>query len=242
MSTSISARQLTDVISVVCDAIHRLVVEDDLSGAVRRLEEAAGGLHAEITTRIVEGDGLTHILRAIKTLAHALEALASDNQVQAELQIRTAVDALSGAVHRLRSTYGDDASGPAGESIQMSVSEAMPVPSQEAIGETLRTLMTRTDPEAFVIFVDAQTGNFVQFIGSKGKPLVLELPFASLSGEVFARAKVYFQKEGIQSAGGEESFSIPIGSDVGLGTRLALGIFKEVFLSRPDFSLKIEEN
>ena len=242
MPAFISARQLTDVISVICDAIHRLVVEDDLSGAVRRLEEAVGGLHAEITQREVEGDGLTHVLRAIKTLAHAIEALAADNQVQAEVQIRTAVDAISGAVHRLRTAYGDDAGGSTGESIQISVSEALRVPNREAIGVTLRTLMARTDPEAFVIFVDARTGNFVQFSGSKGNPLVLELPFSSLSDEVIARAEKYFNEEGIETARGEESFSVTVGGDVDRGTSFAMGIFEKVFRSERDFTLKIEEN
>jgi hypothetical protein len=239
----LSTRQITNVISVVCDAVHRLVVEDDAAGAIRRLEEAAAGLHAELSERDAEGDGLTHALRAVKTLAHVMEHLADENIDLAEVQIRAAVDAISAAVHRIRSAYGDERSpGGKSASVQMSVNEASRVPNAEAISDALENLMSRTEPDAFVIFVNADTGHFVQFIGSRGRALVLEMPISSLGEDLIARAEEFFRRRGAAGARGEESFSVALGEDVRIGTSFALGILEQVYRSGPNFPLKIEEN
>ena len=241
MSISISARQISDVISVVCDAVYKLAIEDDSAGAIRRLEEAAGGLHLEITNRESEGDGLSHVLRAVKTLAHALEALADDRMDLVEMHVRSAVDALSAAVHRLKSSYGEFAPV-RGNAVQFSVSEALRIPNEDAIRDALRDLALRSEPEAFLIFLDADTGNFVQVTGSKSKPLVLEIPLSSLSDEEIARAEEFFDDAGYADARGEESFSATLDQGADGGASLAMDIFSNVLHSREDFSLKIEEN
>lgn len=241
MSISISARQISDVISVICDAVHKLAIEDDAAGAIRRLEEAAGGLHFEITSRESEGDGLSHALRAVKTLAHALEALADDRVDLVEMHVRSAVDALSAAVHRLNSSYGEFAPG-RDNAVQFSVSEALRIPNEDAIRDALRDLALRSEPEAFLIFLDADTGNFVQVTGSKSKPLVLEIPLSSLTDEEISRAEDFFESAGYRGARGEESYSATLDQDADGGARLAMDIFSTVHRSREDFSLKIEEN
>lgn len=244
MPERISLRKLADVQAVVCDAIHELLLGEDAEGGLRRLDEAAatlGGSDRSAPERATDPDGLAAALRAVKHLGRAMEDFAADAAGRGEMEIDSAVEALQTARRFLGSAYGSDGPSSSGP-VQMSVAEALRVPNEQAIADALRDLLERSGPQAFVIFLDARSGNFVQFIGSKKEPLVLDLPFTSLSDEEMQRASYYFKGLGFEDAEGEESFSVTLDQDVQQATQLAAGVFHSVYQSEPDFSLKIEEN
>ena len=231
---------------MICDAIYEIVVNDDYGDAIRRFEEVAANLADERREAVPETndvDGIAASLRAVKHLGRAMEALANDAVDRSEMEIDSAVIALRTAAKMLRTSYGGPAKADQRKSpVQMSVAEAVRVPNEEAVNDALRNLLQRGEPDAFVILVDAHTGNFIQFLGSKEGPLVLDLPFSGLSEEEMDRAAGYFESEGMADARSDESFSVTLGQDLGRATKLALGVFGDVYESKPDFSLKIEEN
>lgn len=239
-------RQVADASAVVCDAIYELVVHDDYTAAARRFEEVADNLSVEPRRNVPEtsdSDGIAACLRALKHLSRAMEALASDAVDRGEVEIDSAVTALQTAAKLLQASYeGAGQTEPRESPVQMSVAEAVRVPNAEAINDALRNLLNRTEPDAFVILVDAHTGNFIQFLGSKEGPLVLDLPYSGLSDDETDRAGHFFESKGLIDARTEESFSVSLGRDSDRATQLALGVFGEVYESKPDFSLKIEEN
>lgn len=239
-----SAGHLSGVIAAVCDAVRAFATEDDADVALARVREALAGLGrslGESQPRMEEEDPLLGMLAAIKDLARAQELLATSDPGRAEPDMDTAADRLAAAAHAIEHMQ-PDGSGSETASIQFSVSEALRIPNEEAIATALENLLDRSESEAFVIFVDAHSGNFVQFIGSKSGPLFLDLPFTSLDEPEAARARVFFEKNGFVDVEGEEGFSVGVGRNVRAGTDLALGIFKHVYRADPDFSLKIEEN
>lgn len=247
--SDLTTKRLANTLTTTCDAIYELITEDEYSGAIRRLEEAAVGLGGEGAVEDTgDRDAVAAALRAVKHLSSAMEALAADAVSRAEMETASAASALRSAVRILRSSIEDGG----GESpVQMSVAEALRVPTEEALHDALENLLNRTESGAFVIFVDAHTGNFIQFFGSKEEPLVLDLSTAKLSDAEMERAVELFAAEGIDYAGGddgrphageEESFSVNLGRDPDRATELALRIFSGVYGSTSDFTLKIEEN
>lgn len=244
-----SIRSIADVIAVICDAIRMLAASDDSEAGLDRLDEALAGLEQapnESRKGNFTGSGpLEHGLAAIKELSRAQVALAHDEIERAESYIQSAGHQLAAAAHIVRAAaepaervVGEASPGP----VQLSVSEALRVPNREAISDSLRNLLERSEAEAFVIFVDARTGNFCQFIGSQKGPLLLDLPFSSLSDAERRRARRFFAECGYERVEGEEGFLVELGRDIGEGTKLAVGTFKNVYRADPDFSLKIEEN
>lgn len=246
MPDSTSFRQLADVLSVVCDAVYDLVADDDFHDAIRRINEAASNLDvrsAPAPREVPDPDGIAAALRGVKHLSRAMEALAADAIDRAEMQIDSAVGALRASADMLKTSYGESTETKPGDAaVQLSVTEALRVPNEEAVADALKNLLNRTESDAFVIFVDAQTGNFIQFLGSKSRPLVLELPLSALSEEEVDRVSTFFASKGVEDVRGEESFSVTLGRDPARATELVLGIFADVYMSKPDFSLKIEEN
>lgn len=261
MPESTSIRQATDALSVVCDAVYVLAANDDVSGAVRRLEEAAANIEAGGRRRSPDAsdtDALAAALRGVKHLNRAVEALASEAVDRGEMELQSAAAALRSAIRMLRSIddagAGRDPSSANAESeatVQMSVSEALRVPNEEAVRDALRNLLNRTERGAFVIFADAHSGNFIQCFGSKGEPLVLNLPISDLSDDEKRRALQLFgarderaasEEDDDDETGGDESFSVNLGRDPSRAAELALATFSRVYGSKPDFTLKIEEN
>lgn len=232
----------------ICDAVRSFVEEDDLETGLIRLSEALAGLGRTPD----EGPGVVsakspvdHALTALVELAKAQEALLQDDARRADLLIRAAADHLAAAVRtvqRSQRAAGTGENGDHGAPVQLSVSEALRVPNEEAISDSLRNLLARSESQAFVIFVDARTGNFCQFIGSKNAPLLLDLPYTSLDEEERGRARRFFGDQGYEDVEGDEGFSVNVGRDVQAGTALALGTFTKVYRADPNFSLKIEEN
>lgn len=235
---------LAGVIAAVCDAVRAFAIDDDTDETLKRIREAlaALGRRPEPAERASEEESpLIGMLAAVKDLARAQEILAESSAPLAESTVETAADRLemAAAAIEMMKPNGHTLSG---TSVQLSVSEALRIPNEEAIANALENLLNRSESEAFLIFVDARSGNVVQFIGSKEGPLFLDLPFASLEEEEIERARAYVEKNGFSDAEGEEGFSIGLGRDVEAGTKLALGVFQHVYRADPDFSLKIEEN
>ena len=244
-----STRTIADVITVICDAIRMLAASDDSEAGLDRLNEALAALKrgADNSTEGEEGTvgSLECGLAAIKELSRAQAALADEDVERAEAYVQSAGNHLTAAARFVRvaagtadTAVGESSPGP----VQLSVSEALRVPNREAISDSLRNLLERSEAQAFVILVDARTGNFCQFIGSKNDPLLLDLPFTSLTGDERRRARVFFAENGYERVEGDEGFLIELGRDIGEGTKLAVGTFKNVYRADPDFSLKIEEN
>ena len=244
-----SSRTIADVISLVCDGIRMLAASDDSEEGLEHLNEALAALRRG-TDQSREGVGgvvgpLAYGLAAIKELSRAQAALANEDVERAEASIQSAGNYLAAAasiartaVDTVDAVVGESSPGP----VQLSVSEALRVPNREAISDSLRNLLERSEAQAFVIFLDARTGNFCQFIGSKNGPLLLDLPFSSLTGDERRRARLFFAENGYERVEGDEGFLIELGRDIGEGTKLAVGTFRNVYRADPDFSLKIEEN
>ncbi len=239
-----SAGHLAGVVAAVCDAIRAFAIEDDLDEVLKRIREAlaALGRRREIAERALDEESpLIGMLAAVKELARAQEVLAGPNADLAETAVTAAADRLEAAAAAIE-MMKPNGQRSSGKAVQLSVSEALRIPNEEAVAITLENLLNRSETEAFVIFVDARSGNVVQFIGSKGGPLFLDLPFASLGEDELERARTYFVENGYADAEEEEGFSVGLGNDVEAGTKLVLGVFQHVYRADPDFSLKIEEN
>ena len=244
MPSSPSRRHLAGVVAAICDAIRAFAIDDDSDQALTRIREAlaALGRGPDLPERAPDDESpLVSMLAAVKDLARAQEILAGPAADLAETVIAAAADRLETAAAAIE-MMKPNGLGSSGTSVQLSVSEALRIPNEEAIANALENLLNRSESEAFVIFVDARSGNVVQFIGSKGGPLFLDLPFASLGEEEIRRASAYFEEKGFADAEGEEGFSVGLERDVEAGTSLALGVFQHVYHADPDFSLKIEEN
>ena len=137
-------------------------------------------------------------------------------------------------------------------------SEQQPSPEAarklETITTALKSLLKRTNDDAFVICSHANSHEYVQFaVDEQG--LFLDLPTIPLDGEQKTRAIRFFNKIGVRlqdsefrDASGEqvvgkmETFLVEIGHDADRGAELALDIFAEVYDRPIDFPLVIEEN
>src|SRR5437763_1628930 len=77
----------------------------------------------------------------------------------------------------------------------------------------LRSLLRREEDELpFVIFEHTSSKKFVQFAGSIAKPLLLDLPWQTLSESEFYRAVRYFKGLGV--VGEEQEVFAPDGKPV----------------------------
>ena len=241
--------RLADALADVCDAVYDIVAEEDYGRAARRLERALGRLEQKDGRTVsVDENVVASALRAVKHLGRALEAAATGDIGRAEAEATSAAGALRNAIRKLRVTESPVESKP---SVQLSVNEALSVPNEEAVQTALENLLHRSESGAFVMFVDSHTGNIIQFLGSKERELVLDLPTADLSEEERQRAAKLFAAEGIHhaeeddaryQAGAEDAFSVNLGRDPKWAAALALRIFTEVYGSPSDFTLKIEGN
>ncbi len=249
MTRNPSTGSIASVISSICDAVHEMAESEEPEAGLRQLTQALGGLgrdsdEAVAAAEIGEGP-LENSFQAIKDLARAQAAMAGDDVARAVTFINSASDHLAAAARAVRLAGPESEPVDASMSrapVQLSVSEALRVPNEDAISDSLRNLLDRSESEAFVIFVDARTGKLCQFIGSKNGPLLLDLPFASLTDEERARARLFLSANGYESTEGGEGFSVELDRDIDAGTRLAMGAFRHVYLADADFSLKIEEN
>ncbi len=248
MSATHPAGGIAGIIVVICDAVRAMALNEDPEIGLDRLSEALAAMGRATDDDAAEDPEqgpFDNSLAAIRDLARAQDALLGENARHAEMLVNSAADRLAAAARALRRSRSGVVTNTVSNhaaSVQLSVSEALRVPNEEAISDSLRNLMARNEAHAFVIFVDAHTGNFCQFIGSKNGPLVLDLPFTSLNDEEKDRARRYFSDEGYDDVEGREGFSVQVDRDLQAGTELALGTFTQVFRADPNFSLKIEEN
>lgn len=241
--------RLADTLAEVCDAVYDIVAEQDYAGAARRLETALGRLeHKDEGAVSVDEDAVASSLLAVKHLGRALEAAGTGEIGRAEAETASAAAALRRAIRKLRATESPSEGNPP---VQLSVTESLSVPNEEAVQSALENLLHRSEIGAFVMFVDSHTGNIIQFLGSKERELILDLPTADLSEEERQRAVELFAAEGIDhaevddaknQAGAEDAFSVNLGRDPKRAAALALRIFADVYGSSSDFTLKIEGN
>jgi hypothetical protein len=112
--------------------------------------------------------------------------------------------------------------------------------------------MSRQDSDdTFVIVEHTSTSKFVQFAGSVSKPLLLDLPWQTLSESEFYRAVDYFKKWGV--AGKEEVMldapgGMPVGEQftfqmifrsIDAAVEVAIGIFEQVYQLPQDYTLNV---
>ena len=112
-----------------------------------------------------------------------------------------------------------------------------------AIKTALESLLVEADEaRAFVIIEHSDSGKFVQFAGSLSNPLLLDLPWQTLSEAEFYRAVVFFRRRGIAPAE-YELFDGPLGKpvteqvtfqfqlrSVEAATEIAIAVFAEIYL------------
>ena len=125
------------------------------------------------------------------------------------------------------------------------------------IAQALNRMLERTNEDAFVIFEERTNRKFVQFAGSVGSPLCLDLPSQTLNAEEMQRATALFSSFGVASpethptytdaakkiaAGQQVSFNLNLGKDVQLAAQITLAIFQQVYHYPTDFQLVIAEN
>lgn len=239
---------ISDLIVVISDAVRSFVDEDDPVSGLEHLNEALARLDHPPGERLTErtGDRFVDLaLAAIIELSKAQDARLEKDDSRSDRHFRNAVGHVLAArdlIQRSITGSGSEGASDHGASVQLSVTEALRVPNEEAITDSLTDLLSRTEEHAFVIFVDAGTGRFCQFIGSRGSPLFLDLPTSSLTSEERTCARRVLAELGYADVEERDGFVVNVGSDVDAGTALALAIFAKVFRSDSDFSLKIEEN
>ena len=109
------------------------------------------------------------------------------------------------------------------------------------IRTAITKLMTRNNEDAFVMFHDASSKKYIQFSGGQSSPIVMDLPFISLSSGEFLRARVVLSNYPLEI---DESpaFKIDCGKKVDLAIELCLRVFQYVQNLEPDFSILITEN
>ena len=126
--------------------------------------------------------------------------------------------------------------------------------NRNRIRDALTALTSRANVNGFVIVEHQATGKFVQFTGSAGEPLVLDLPDQTLSELEFYRAVAFFREfrvevrehELFDQPGGRVvgrlySFNMEFGS-VEHAVDVTMGVFERVYLVSPEARLVITEN
>ena len=126
-------------------------------------------------------------------------------------------------------------------------------PHRDRIEKALLTLHTRINDDGFVIFSEAGSEKFVQFMGGGGEPLLLDLPRQTLSNTEFSRAGAFFRELGIE--GPDVRQLKPIGEgepftqisfnmefqDPKRAADVAIRIFLRVYRFDPEFELVLQE-
>ena len=111
------------------------------------------------------------------------------------------------------------------------------------IKSALASLLVQPDDAgAFVIIEDAASKKFVQFIGSRERPLLLDLPAQALSEAEFYRAVAFFHSRGVlgqeyevfdapggRPVGEQFTFQLPVPS-VDDATEVVFAVFEQVYL------------
>lgn len=129
-----------------------------------------------------------------------------------------------------------------------------PKSHREMIRTALVRLLSRPSG-AFVVIEDARSGKFVQFAGSSGEPLLLDLPSQTLSPQEMAKAKAVFSNLGYPGpetyrteefpggppAGEQTTFNVKFGSDVDKATDLALAVLYQVYDLDDAARLRLQE-
>ena len=124
---------------------------------------------------------------------------------------------------------------------------------QQAVSTALTKLLAQTDPSAGVVFSDAASGKFLQFVCNDGS-LLLDLPEQTLDEAASLRAAEYFSRLGLDlqeydlldQPGGtavatQRAFQLQLANQRDLATQLALDLFTNVFHLPADFALAVEE-
>ncbi|MCW5777742.1 MAG: hypothetical protein KIS87_15000 [Phycisphaeraceae bacterium] len=109
-----------------------------------------------------------------------------------------------------------------------------PATPEGRITTALQEVLSRNDA-AFAIIEHSQSGKFVQFAGSKREPLLLDLPAEALTPEEWERAERLFSSLGGTRT--ESGFQLETGRDAGGAARIALRVFREVYLLPEDVEL-----
>lgn len=114
--------------------------------------------------------------------------------------------------------------------------------SYATVREALLRLMSRTDPDAFVVF-SAGRKRIVQFAGGTDG-LLLDLPVESLSEAERSRAESYFGAIDVRllERPNFSSFQIEFGRGVDDAARTTIEVFDRVYALAPGFPISVEEN
>jgi hypothetical protein len=127
---------------------------------------------------------------------------------------------------------------------------------EERVMQALSKLLKRTNTDSYVIFIDGNTGAFVQLLTSPPGNLMFDLPDKPLGQPAMARAEQYFARRGVEltssqlyrdaqmaePAGIARSFQLDLGRDVQRATRVVFEVFDEIYRLPQQFELTIEEN
>ncbi len=125
---------------------------------------------------------------------------------------------------------------------------------REIVRAALLRLLSRPSG-AFVIIEAAPSGKFVQVAGSKGEPLLLDLPSQTLSPEEKIKAKAVFTDLGYPGpeayqtqdypggppAGEQVSYIVKFEQDVDKATELVLAVLHRVYGLDENSKLKLTE-
>lgn len=95
------------------------------------------------------------------------------------------------------------------------------------VEQGLRALM-QADEGAFVVVEHAASGKFVQCMGSREEPLVLDLPRQTLSPADYERAKRLFDSlDGASES--DVGFTVECGRDVDRAAEIVMRVFREIY-------------
>ncbi|NQT37426.1 MAG: hypothetical protein HQ581_08060 [Planctomycetes bacterium] len=141
-------------------------------------------------------------------------------------------------------SLAEPATGPVAATIEEKVQRVL---------EALESLVRQTGDQSAVVFSDARTGKYVQFVGDI-HGLTLDLPLQALDEGELQRATRYFDAlgQGITESeltdrpggtvtGTHRSFQFHVTDGLIQAAQLTLGLFDNVYLQPADFSMVVEE-
>ncbi len=88
----------------------------------------------------------------------------------------------------------------------------------------------------FVIFEEKSTGKFVQFAGSSQEPLILDLPWQTLSEDEKVRARTVLAPHG--GTEGEHGFQLNLDRDADRAAQITMEVFRDVYQIAEPLELK----
>lgn len=125
----------------------------------------------------------------------------------------------------------------------------------DRIESALTRMLARQNEDALVIFEEKSSRKFVQFTGSVGGGLLLDLPFQALDRTELERARNYFLEHGVRAegydifdapggevVGRQYSFQKDFGHDVRAAANVVSDVFRRVYQLSSDFDLGVTEN